>query len=63
MSWNGYTSAVIKSMFRRLESTRSERNDDNEVIKLFIRVPFAGEKGEHLLKKCISKLRRLLNTM
>ena len=59
MSWNGYPSAVAKSMLKRLQAARPElnRQEVDDVIKIFVRVPFAGEKGEQLVNKCINKLR------
>jgi len=47
MSWNGYPSAVIKSMFKRLQSTAPKDNaigNNEEVINIFVRVPFVGER-------------------
>ena len=60
MAWNGYPSFIAKSMFKRLQSTSNEnaKNQDDDKIKIFVKVPFIGEKGEQLLKSCIRKLHR-----
>ena len=61
MSWNGYPSHTIKSIFNRLKTQSTETNDsrnNDDVIKIYVRIPYAGQIGENLLKACIRKLRR-----
>ena len=60
-SWNGFPTVVVKSILRRLQSTprqREKESEDDDVIKIYMKVPYTGEKGEQLLKSCIKKLRR-----
>ena len=60
MSWNGYPSSIAKSILKRLQATPPEvnRHEKDDLIKIFFRVPFSGEKGEQLVNKCINKVHR-----
>ena len=49
-------------IWNRLKTPKSTENNDflnnDDVIKIYVRVPYAGQIGENLLKACIRKLRR-----
>ena len=61
LSWNGYPNYVRKSILNRLKagSCISDKNK-NDVIKIYIRPPFAGIKGEQLVKSLLRKMKRFL---
>ena len=47
----------------RLKVKKKKKNvteDQNDAIKIYFRVPYAGIKGEQLVKSCIRKMRRFL---
>jgi len=53
MSWNGYPSAVIKSMFKRLQFTAPKDDaiqNDEEVIKILSEFPFSVKR----VNSCLS---------
>ena len=62
MSWNGYPSFVIKSLINKLRSkpipVANNNSENDDATKIYIRVPFVGEKGEQFVKSCVRKLRR-----
>ena len=61
MSWNGYPIAVARSMLKRLQFNKERNVDettDSDVPKVYIKICYAGEHGEHLLKSCVKKLKR-----
>lgn len=62
MSWNGFPSFISRSILRRLKSKirRNTEESPNEIIKIFVKPPYAGLKGEQLLKACFKKMKRFL---
>ncbi len=60
LSWNGYPSYVTRSLLKRFKSPRPNEsaNSNGDRVEIFIKVPYAGIKGEHLLRSCIQKLCR-----
>ena len=50
----------VRSFFKRLQSNVARQNDtiDENMLNVFIKIPYAGEKGEFLLKSCLRKLKR-----
>lgn len=63
MSWNGYPKFVRDGILRRLTGHRTRVNTDDEdleEIEIFIRPPYAGIKGEQLVKTLIRKMKRFL---
>ena len=63
MSWNGFPKYVRKSLLNRLcrnNGNRTPVNEDADVPKIWLSLPYAGLKGETLVKSLIRKLRRYL---
>ena len=62
MSWNGYPSDITRSLFARLQSKKVTTNESVEAaessLDVFIKIPYADEKGEQLLRGRLRKLRR-----
>ena len=67
MSWNGYPNNVSKFLIKMLRrkykadgsGTRNMSDDDN-IPKVWIRIPYLGSQGENLLSSCLKKIRRCL---
>ena len=58
---------VSKPLFRRLKlnSTIPSSNNSikkNDIPEIIFRLPYAGKPGEQLLKRCLKKVKRCLNS-
>ena len=63
MSWNSYPKYVRKSIIKCLQQKKTAvQKDDESVTKIWIRLPYLGNKGEELVKTCIRKLKRCFKT-
>ena len=63
MSWNSYPKYVMNSIIKLLQQKKTAvQKDDESVIKIWIRLPYLGNKGEELVKTCIHKLKRCFKT-
>ena len=63
MSWNNYPKYVRNSITKRLQQKKTAvQKDDQNVIKIWIRLPYQGNKGEELVKTCMRKLKRCFKT-
>ena len=64
LSWNGYPKNVRNAILHRLSRNNKKVNndEDNQLIKIYFRLPYAGIKGEQLVKSYIRKMRRFLKT-
>ena len=63
MSRNTYPKYVRNSIIKRLQQKKTAvQKDDESVIKIWIRLPYLGNKGEELVKTCIRKLKCCFNT-
>ena len=60
LSWNGFPKHIRKSILNRLKSNAPREQSDEELIKIYFRVPYAGIKGEQLVKSCIKKMKRFV---
>ena len=76
MAWNGFPDSFRCAILRKLKSkhnsndpapysnTPSENNSNNiadeNISKIWVRIPFLGKQGEYLVKKLIRKLQRNL---
>ena len=62
MSWNGFPKHVRKSLINRLsnDSSNSPTQYEDNIPYIWFNVPYAGPKGEFLVKSLIRKLRRYL---
>ena len=64
MSWNGFPKYIRETLIKRLQHKRisnpPQPADDSNFIKLWIRLPYCGPKGEKLAKDLIRKLRKFL---
>ena len=62
MSWNGFSRFTIKSILSRLGKIHvNQPNDGTEqedICKIWIRVPYLGEQGTQLMNKMLKKIRR-----
>ena len=63
MSWNSYPKQVRNSLLKRLNSnmnkTKAQTVDDRK--KVWLNLPYLGDKGDHLTKRFIRKLDKCLN--
>ena len=51
MLWNRYPKHVRNSIIKRLQQKKKAvQNDDESVIKIWIRLPYLVNKGEELVK-------------
>ena len=65
MSWNGFPNYIWKALLHRLKSSgRNHSNNtsknnvkDKNVREILFRLPYAGTKGEQLVKHCLVKIR------
>ena len=67
MSWNGFPNYVSKPLLRRLKSDStipSSKNsiEKSEIPEIIFRLPYAGKVDEQLLKLCLKKIKRCLNS-
>ena len=63
MLWNSYPKYVRNSIIKRLQQKKTAVQKDGEsVIKIWIRLPYLGNKGEELVKTCMRKLKRCFKT-
>ena len=68
MAWNGFTAQMRSSIFRKLKlrflDALKQANDNDAFedrrLKIWIRIPYLGRKGEFLVKKLVKKLQRNL---
>ena len=60
LSWNRYPLFVVRSLIKKCQDTTKRVSDESsdDIVKIFIKLPYLGSKGEHLLKSCIRKLKR-----
>ena len=59
MSWNSYPKYVRNSIIKRLQQKKTAvQKDDEMAVKIWIRLPYLGNKGEELVKTCMLKLKR-----
>ena len=63
MSWNSYPKQVRNSLPKRLNSninkTKVQTVDDRK--KIWLNLPYLGDKGDHLTKSLIQKLKKCFN--
>ena len=55
--WNGFLKSVLTSIIERaLSKSISEyhTDDDNDIIKFYLNLPYFGKAGQMLVKKCIN---------
>ena len=68
MSWNGFPKYVANKIIRNLVekynsgATSNAIDDDENIGKVFVRLPYCGPSGEQLIKTCISRIKRQLKT-
>ena len=68
MSWNGFPNYIWKALLHRLKSSGRNRSNntsknnvkDKNVREIVFRLPYAGTKGEQLVKHCLKEIRRCL---
>ena len=59
--WNGFPKAISTSIIKRALSkscTESQSEENNETIKIYMNLPYLGNAGDLLVKKCIKTLKR-----
>jgi hypothetical protein len=70
MIWNGYPNGVRNFLIKKLKtkyidsSTSDAVNhdtDDDMLPKIWIRIPYLGNRGDFLLKSCLNKIQRFLS--
>ena len=61
MSWNGYPRFIRNKIIKRLENRKSTKNNDTleqeNIVKIFCRIPFARVQGETLIKNLVRNLK------
>lgn len=58
-----YSICMRNSIIKHLHHNKTAiQNDDERVINILIQLPYLGNKGKGLLKKCISKLKHCFKT-
>ena len=63
MLWNSYPKYVRNSIIKRLQQKKTPvQKDDEMAIKIWIRLPYLGNKGEEVVKTCMHKLKRCFKT-
>ena len=68
MSWNDYPKHVAQSLIKRFSKKLNEPpksktdNDISDDDKLYIKVPYLGNRGKRLVNDLVKKLRRYLKT-
>ena len=66
LSWNDFPKYIRKSFMKNIckEASKQGKNIVNKenIPTIWIRLPYIGNKGEHLLKQCIRKVKRNCNT-
>jgi hypothetical protein len=70
MSWNGYPNGVRNFLIKKfktkyIDSSTSDAvnhdTDDDMLPKIWIRIPYLGNRGDFLLKSCLNKIQRFLS--
>ena len=63
MSWNTYPKYARNSIIKHFQQKKTAfQKDDEMAIKIWIRLPYLGNKGEELVKTYIRKLKRCFKT-
>ena len=63
MSWNSYPKQVHNSLLKRLNSNinKTEEQTVDDCTKIWLNLPYLGDKGNHLTKTLIRKLNKCFN--
>ena len=63
MSWNSYPKQVCNSLLKRLNSNINKTKEQtvNDRKKIWLNLPYLGDKGDHLTKSLIRKLNKCFN--
>lgn len=65
-SWNGFPKFLVNKIVKRALTTPNRptenNNDNNDVITLWVRIPYLGDSNTILVKSLINKLRRYFQT-
>ena len=63
ISWNSYPKYVRNSIIKPLQQKKTVvESDDERVVKIWICLPYLGNKGEEIVKTRIRKLKRCFKT-
>ena len=60
-SWNGHSKSIRNAIIKRTlskSSTQEQVYNYDDMIKLYINLPYMGNAGEQLVKSCIKKFKR-----
>ena len=65
MSWNGYPISIRNFLIRKLENnsaptSNADSKTDENIAKIWIRIPYVGNRGENMIKSWTSKIQRFL---
>jgi len=63
LSWNGYTKATAKRLLKNFmpKFGPANKSPEDKPIKIWMRLPFIGKRGEIIARKSIKKIEKLLN--
>ena len=67
MSWNGYPKALTNYLIKKLQrhklcnesSDKNHQTNNKNIPKIWICLPYLSQKGEFLIKTCVSKIQHL----
>ena len=63
LSWNGFPRHVRNSILHRLKRKTSRVTTDEtktDTVEIHFRIPYAGIKGEQLIKSCVRRMKRFV---
>ena len=69
MSWNGYPINIRNFLIRKLKTkyenystsnSNADSQTDENIVKVWIKIPYLGKRGENIIKSCTSKIQRFL---
>ena len=68
MSWNGYPKCIQNFLTEKLKtkyfdwtiSAAVNQDTDDNLPKIWIRIPYLGSRGDFLLKSCLNKVQKFL---
>ena len=62
MPWNGYPRYIRNKIIKRLENWKNTKNnyplEQENIVTIFCRIPYAGVQGETMIKNLVRKLKR-----
>ena len=69
MSWDGYPISIRNFLIRKLKTkyenyltsnSNAESQTDENIAKIWIKIPYLGNRRENIIKSCTSKIQKFL---